>query len=242
MAFKFFKRPLALYYGHGRLQDLAGFRRAVLQTGHYSAADLIWLARHQVTPLAYVSLGEDAGAPAPWHRPQTNAAWHTAYVQVGDPHWQRHLASQVDTALSKGFGGLFLDTLDTVDLFPEDRAAMLELVHALRIQVGTRPLLANRGFNLLPELAELVDGVVVEAFSTRWLPGGGYAALEPSELAWTAAQASSLRALGVRAYALDYCPEDRQNGLGDALAQFARGRAQRHGLVSVASNRDLTRL
>ncbi len=253
MAFRSSK-PLVLYYGHGRLHDLAGFRRAVLQPEHYSAAELDWLNRRRVTPLAYLSLGEDAGPSAPWHRPQSNAAWRTTYVHVGDPGWQRHLARQTDRALSKGFGGLFLDTLDTVDLFPEDRAALLATVATLRTRLGPRPLLANRGFGLLPELSGLVDGVVVEAFSTRWLPEGGCAALADDELEWTAVQAAALRALGVKAYALDYCcQEEGQEGSPDAreadrdgraraLTRFARARARRHSLVSLVSNRDLTRL
>ena len=233
MAFKSSKKPLVVYYGHGRLQALAGFRCAVLQVGHYSAADLAWLKRRGVTPLAYLSIGEDAGPSAPWQRPQSNAAWHTAYVQVGDPRWQQHLRKQADAALAKGFEGLFLDTLDTVDLFLSDRAAFLELVGALQAQLETRPLLVNRGFGLLPELASFVDGVVLEAFSTRWLPEGGCAVLTPEELEWTSAQAAALHTLHIPAYALDYCHTR-------ALAAFARRRARRHGLASLISNRDLT--
>ena len=231
-------KPLVVYYGRGRLHDLAHFQRAVLQPEHYSAPDLTWLQQRGVTPLAYLSLGEDAGPAAPWQRPQTNTDWRTAYVHVGDPRWQRHLIDQVEAALSKGFGGVFTDTLDAVDLFPEDRGALLELLSVLKTQLGPRPLLANRGFTLLPELAQLVDGVVLEAFSTRWLPEGGYAALSADELKWTSAQAAKLRTLDVPAYALDYCPQACQE---NELATFARRRARRHGLASLVSNRNLTR-
>ncbi len=228
-------RSLAVYYGHGRLQALSRYRRVVLQAAHYTPDDLRFLADQGTEPLAYLSLGEDAGPSAPWHRPARNPHWPTTYVYTGHPAWRRHLKENVTAIFDMGFQGLLLDTLDVTDIFPEERAALLYLIADLRVLAEGRTLFANRGFGLLPDLAHLIDGVVFEAFSASWLPEGDCARLGKADLEWTAAQATRLRRLGLHVYALDYCDSVR-------LRRFARRRARRHGLAPLTSNRMLTEL
>lgn len=226
---------LAVYYGSGELGALSRFERVALQPGHYTEGALAQLTLARTLPLAYLSLGEDVGPPAPWQRPARNPDWLGHYVEAGHPGWCETLVRNAEALLARGFGGFLLDTLDTVDLFPEDYAAYLNLVAALRSVAPEGYLLANRGFSLLPELAEHVDGLLFEAFSSTWQADGGTKALSPADLLINTERVRNCESLGLDLYALDYADTP-------SLTAFARSRAASHHLNSLISNRDLTRL
>jgi polysaccharide biosynthesis protein PelA len=226
--------PIAFYYGADQLDRLAGYQRVVLQPCAYSPAELARLRGHGAQPLAYLSLSEDQGPPAPWQRPERNPDWGGAFVHADHPGWVEHVVGQAREALEGGFAGLFLDTLNVELTFPEDVPHLLTLIAALREQAGTSYILANRGFALLPQLAELVDGVLFESFSARWVESG-YAPWPPDVLETHAQVAERLLEFDLDLYALDYADSH-------ALAAFAARRATQFGLHSVISDRALSRL
>ncbi|MGQ9793858.1 MAG: endo alpha-1,4 polygalactosaminidase [Anaerolineae bacterium] len=227
-------QTMAFYYGGGRLPRLTRYAKVVLQPCAYTPEEIGFLLSRKTQPLTYLSLGEDHLASAPWHRKERNAVWNTAYVDLAHPDWIRTRLDQAQRALEAGFQGLFLDTLDTVTLYPEDRKAFLGLVEQLRHLVGQRLLYANRGFHLMPELARLVDGVVLESFSTTWTPWG-YRMLSSHESEYNLRYFFRLLEHGLEIYALDY---------GDRfwLEAYAKLRAAFWGLPTFVSNRDLTRI
>jgi hypothetical protein len=145
------------------------------------------------------------------------------------------VVGQARAAIDAGFGGLFLDGLNLELTFAEDLPHLLSLIEVVRDRVKPGYLLANRGFGLLPRLAELVDGVVFESFSVRWTEDGGYAALPPDMLEYHAQIAEKLGELWVDLYALDYADTP-------GLAAFARRRARQFGLTSVISDKALSRV
>ena len=239
----FFKRkkggPLRssffIYYGFDKLESLKHYKQVVLQPNHYSSDELTLLKENGTRPLAYLSLGEHFAAPgeqAVWQRPARNEDWNTQYVQAGHPAWRKHVRTSVSSYLDKGFEGFFLDTVEMVDVFPEDRSAMLSLIASLQQLTAGMPLVVNRGFSLLPELAGLVDAVLFEGFSTRWT-SDGYEALSPDDLRWTQQVIKQVKRAGLTVYALDYSATPD-------LTSFARQRAAVFGLESLVSNRDLT--
>lgn len=225
--------PLCLYYGAGRLPELSRYERVVLQPDFYAPVELAGLAAAGVRTLAYLSMSEDTGAPAPWQRVEHNPDWGGAYVHVGHPGWVEHVVEQARAAVAAGFGGLFLDTLNVELTFPEDVPHLLALIRVVRDRAEPGYLLANRGFGLLPELAEVVDGVLFESFTARWTVDGGYAAWPPDVLEFHAQIAERLATLELERYALDYAD-------GPGLAAFARRRAAQFGLVSVISDKALS--
>lgn len=227
-------RSLAFYYGQGRLERLCRYQKVVLQTWAYTPEDLTFLRRQRTLPLAYLSLGEDQPIPSPWHRDARNLDWNTVYVDPAHPEWMKNRLEEAQKAVEMGFEGLFLDTLDTVTLFPQDRFIMLGLISQLREKLGARLIFANRGFHLLPELATLVNGVVLESFSTTWTPWG-YRVLPAYELEYNLSCLYRLQGLSLELYALDYA-----NNLW--LEGYARLRALFYGLPTFVSNRNLTRI
>ncbi|WP_433088265.1 hypothetical protein ACQP1P_20145 [Dactylosporangium sp. CA-052675] len=224
--------PIVFYYGTGRLAELAAYRRAVLQPEFYRPPELQSLRGAGTDPLAYLSLSEDQGPPAPWQRPQRNPDWGGAFVHVAHPGWQEHVLRQARDAMNAGFAGLFLDTLNVELTFPEDVAPLLGLVAALRRVAGTGYVLANRGFGMLPHLAEHVDGIVFESFSARWTDDG-YAPWPADVLEDHARVAEGLPRHGLDLYALDYADTP-------GLADFARRRAELFGMECVISDRALS--
>jgi polysaccharide biosynthesis protein PelA len=234
-------RAFAFYYGDGQLNRLAAHRRVVLQGDFYRLDQIGWLLRRGVQPLCYLTLTEDPGPPAPWQRTERNPDWGGAFVHVGHPGWVEHVLAAARSGLAKGFQGLFLDTLNIELTFPEELPALLALVAQLREETArgrAEPpyLLANRGFGLLPGLAELVDGVLFESFTARWTEDG-YAEWPLDTLEVHAQYAERLLRLDLEVYALDYAPD--QHG---ELAERARTRAHQFGMPCFLSDRAVGRL
>jgi hypothetical protein len=234
-------RAFAFYYGDGQLDRLAGYRRVVLQGDFYTAEQVGWLHRQGVQPMCYLTLTEDPGPPAPWQRPEHNPDWGGAFVHVGHPGWVEHVLAAARRGLDKGFRGLFLDTLNIELTHPEELPDLLALVAQLREETArgrAAPpyLLANRGFGLLPRLADLVDGVLFESFTARWTDDG-YGCWPLDTLEVHAQYAERLLRLDVELYALDYA--DDPDG---ELADRARTRAHQFGMPCFVSDRALSRL
>jgi hypothetical protein len=228
------QEPIAFYYGAGQLDRLARYRRVVLQPEFYSAPELAQLTARHVQPLAYLSLSEDQGPPAPWQRSERNPDWGGAFVYVGHPGWVEHVIGQAKAAIASGFAGLFLDTLNVELTFPQDVPQLLTLVAAIREEAKPAYLLANRGFGMLPRLADLVDGVLFESFSVRWVDSG-YAPWPPDVLEHHAQIAERLLELDLDLFALDYADSP-------GLTDFAHRRARLFALHSFVSDRALSRL
>jgi len=204
--------PIAVFRGSGSLEALLCYRRAVLRPEMYVRHELTELEQGGTLPLAHLSLAEGT-------------------VRSEDPGWPERVRSEAESALDSGFAGLFLDRLDFGPRRPE---VVLGLVAALRETCGSHYLMANGGFALLPRLAELVDGVLFESFTTRCLEGG-YAPWPPDVLDQNARVAERLLGYDLNLYALDYAEDD-------ALASFAVGRARQFGMTCFVSDTSLTRL
>ena len=226
--------PICFYYGAGQLEALTRYRRVVLQPDFFEPKQLAYLASAEVQTLGYLSLSEDQGPPAPWQRLERNPDWGGAFVHVDHPLWVDHVVGQAKAAMGAGFYGLFLDTLNVELTFPEDVPHLLTLVAAIAEEAKPGYLLANRGFGMLPQLGELVDGVLFESFTARWTDDG-YAPWPPDVLEFHAQIAERLLQLDVELYALDYADTP-------GLADFAVRRAWQFGLQCVVSDRALSRV
>lgn len=228
-------KPIAFYYGAGELNKLIGYQRVVLQSDFYSAGEIAWLKSHGTFPLAYMTLSEDTGPPALWQRKERNPDWGGAYVEVSSPDWMNHVVKQAKEALNKGFLGLFLDTLDIADAFPEEAPHMLMLVAHLREQTRPAYLMANRGFTLMPRLAEFVDAHLFESFSVAWTREGTYQAWPQTVLEDHARLAEQLVQTDLELFALDYADTPD-------LEAFAYHRAHQFGLQLFISDKALSKV
>lgn len=142
--------------------------------------------------IAYISIGEDSG---PWKvgdglgengyasyyiynekgEPTKNPSWPSYFVDAGNPVWQAQVLSKAKAIMDFGVDGLFLDTLDTVDVAYETLGGIVDLVRRLdeELPEGTK-LVPNRGFTAFPHISQYVDGIMFESFSTTYDDDSGY--------------------------------------------------------------------
>ncbi len=207
--------------------------------------------------LGYLSLGEIersrasvATLAAAGALKAANPDWPDArMIDLRHPAWRAEVIDTLIPAIvAKGYDGVFLDTLDIAEAMeradPVANAGMIaaagRLVAAMRAAFPALPIVMNRGYALLPDSAEMVDGVLGEAMATRWsFADRRYERLSDADWSW---QADRLRAACARNAALvpmtlDYWdPADSVT----VAALYARQRAA--GFVPYVSTLALDRL
>ena len=193
-------RNYACYYGHEQLAALATYDLVILQPTHYSAENLTYLKQNQTHTVAYLSIGEEynASPTSPWRlydenaQPLYNPAWQTAFVDCRSAEWRAHLLETVIPAIVKrGYQGIFIDTIDVQVHFPITRSGVMRLLLEMRQRFPSLTFVVNRGFNILPNIINFVDGIMFESFST-YHEKGVYAAWQQRDLDYTSAVAQQL--------------------------------------------------
>jgi hypothetical protein len=109
-----------------------------------------------------------------------------------------------------GVDGYFLDTVETTVLYPACRAGMLELIRKLRAAHPQAVIVLNRGFDVIADSAEEVDGLMYESFTLSYDQATkSYVMMRPSALDFTLRQMETVlrpqqKAYGLVVLALDY--------------------------------------
>src|SRR5690606_7966314 len=144
------------YADNAPLPELAQFDWVVLEPGHNSAKEVAFLRSQGSEPFAYLSVGEyhgDLATLAGGASAVRNAAWNS---QVMDPRsgvWRRQLLAQADELVKQGYGGLFLDTLDSFQVLPAaerpaQRDALISLLRQMHRRHPELKLFFNRDFEI----------------------------------------------------------------------------------------------
>lgn len=208
----------ACYYGSFH-PDLRRFDFVIVESAALTAGQIAQLKRAGTLVVAYLSIGEQiepADLKASYlfldtkGNPVKNKAWGSYYVNAADENWRKLIFNQAEKLYQMGFDGLFLDTLDTAELYPQSAPGMASLVRELRRQFPEGILVANRGFTILPHIADVLDGLLFECFSSdydaqskRCYQLEGQATTENRELFHSLLQPFVKRGLTV--LTLDYC-------------------------------------
>ena len=158
------------------------------------------LRKRGKTLLGYLSLGEVSQARSYFGELRSaglllmeNPNWKGSFmIDLRSPHWTERVLDQlVPERLRSGFDGVFLDTVDNAAylerLDPERFEGMIDaavgLVHQIRLRHPTAPIMMNRGYELLGEVADHIDFVLGESVlsdydfdtkSYRWVADGEY--------------------------------------------------------------------
>jgi len=245
-----------IYYGVQDLPVLARFDLAVLDP-EVDAYTIDRYRRSGGLALAYISVGE-VHASRPFAATleaqglllHSNDRWPDArYVDLRDIRWQaRVLDDIVPAILQRGFGGVFLDTLDDA-AYLESReprryagmtAAAIELVHALRERYPAIPIMVNRGYALLPRIARDIDMVLGESLhSTYDFSARAYVKVADSDVRWQREQLMSARRQqsDLLLFSLDYWSPADQDGISQLYAQ-----SRASGFIPYIATIDLTQV
>jgi polysaccharide biosynthesis protein PelA len=170
-----------VYYGQTADERLlATYDIVILDPGFLGSLELIKSGGAQI--YGYVSLGEVRTTSASYDRLhpgavlEPNAAWpDVRRVDVREAAWRRYILDEVVASIaSAGFDGLMLDTLDTPGWLEQVepqryrgmRQAAVDLVTAIRIQYPAMKLIMNRGYDILPEVINVLDAIIAESLLT----------------------------------------------------------------------------
>ena len=135
--------------------------------------------KHKVITLAYVSIGEVHGddpdrklLAEKGNILMKNEEWGSYVVDITQSQWQEMVIRQVDKAMTEGFDGVMLDTVDSPlywtqqhlpDCLAETRASAVKLIHDIRAKYPNKKIMLNRGFEILPEAGPDLDYVLAES-------------------------------------------------------------------------------
>ena len=171
---------------------------------------------------AYVSVGEVlsnrayfSAIPRRWLTGR-NKEWDSAIVDQSARGWPAFFVNRVIAPLAKrGFRGFFLDTLDSYQLIARNehdrapqRAGLVAVIRAIKKRYPDAHLILNRGFEILPEVHDLVSAVAFESLYGRWDQGNRqYGDVPQADRDWLLGQARAVRdRYGLPAVSIDYCP------------------------------------
>lgn len=213
-------RNFAFYYGtHVPVPELSAFDTVVVEPG--SGFDPKAVDTPHTAWLAYVSVGEVTQArayfkeiPKDWLRGE-NKAWGSVIVDQAVPQWPEFFVDRVIAPLwARGFRGFFLDTLDSYQLEAKtdserarQQAGIVAVVKTIKSRYPSARLILNRGFELLPQVHDLVYAVAFESLYRSWNQAQQrYEEVTPADREWLLAQVKATKAYGLPVVSIDYCP------------------------------------
>jgi len=193
--------------------------------------------------LGYVTAGETAPASPSWALAQgkdfiagKNENWGSLVVDMRSAQWQAVLLDVViPQVLAEGFDGVFLDTIDSslalaggkdAAKYTGMRASILDFLRTLRQRHPDIHICLNRGFELLPEAAPLINSLLIEDLSYGYdFEKKRYRAVEPQVRAALVEMARKGLAANadLTVLTLDYAPPSQKDRIKDAI-NFSRSK------------------
>lgn len=236
----------AFYYGQSLPRELATtYDQVVVQPDH--VGDPAAIRALGAEPVAYFSVGEAAPSQISGLQPAwilaKNAAWASLVMDLANPDYRAYLVARFEVLYARGFHRLFLDTLDSYQLAAKtdaarakQRAGIVALLKAFKAKHGDVQMIVNRGFELLPEIAPLVSGVVAESLFDRWDAGRKqYTRVPENDREWLLAKLREAQSLHLPVTVIDYRPTNER----DAARETAK-RIQKLGFEPWVCNGDLS--
>lgn len=241
---------VAFYYGPAPFPpELRAFDTWVVEPANISDTD--WVAKHQERLFAYVSLGEARSdhpyfsrIPGDWLR-GNNRKWQSHVIDQAAPGWPQFLVDQIVAPLhQRGYRNFFLDTVDSYHLLansPEERArqerGLIRAIRELKARYPDARLIINRGFEILPQISDVVFAVAAESLFQSWdNERKQYAAVPEPDRQWLSAELVRVRdQYRLPVIVIDYvAPSDR------ALARDVAKQIRGLGFIPWVTSGDLT--
>ncbi|MDO9420299.1 MAG: bifunctional glycoside hydrolase 114/ polysaccharide deacetylase family protein [Herminiimonas sp.] len=231
---------IAFYYGsQPPIPELQSFDRVVVDPGSNVMPKQL---SSRTKWMAYVSVGEVERnrdyaklIPREWLIGK-NEVWQASVVDQSAPGWPSFYLKNVIAPLwERGFRGFFLDTLDSYQLVAKTPEAVAHqqagLIAVIRLIKSTYPdaeLILNRGFEILPDVAQLASAVTFESLYRGWnQTDKRYVEVNEADRQWLLSQAKTISDVyRLPVIAIDYCdPADT------ACKQFAIDKIKTHNIV-----------
>lgn len=161
-----------------RRQVARDYNLLIVESDQYNKAEMDSLKTDSNTVIAYISLGEvDRNR---WYFSLleergflgVNENWDSPYLNLADSVTRSILLDKVvENIMTKGYDGLFLDTIDNVAPYTERahlEPYMLQLIKEIRNRYPDAVIIQNAGLFLLDRTRHLIDGVLIEDIATLY--------------------------------------------------------------------------
>ena len=224
-------QSIAFYYQQvDSVRELLSYDRVVVSPDGITPRQLSQLQAAGVQVFAYLSVGE-AIAPVPEGLRQAilteNTSWQSLVMDLQQSVWQKHLTDSSAQLISRGFDGLFLDTLDSYMLAPQamqsaQRDALVNLIN--RFAAISPRLILNRGFEILAALDAKPAAVVAESLYYGFdAQNRRYVSQTDADINWLKQRLKSVQQQGIEAIVLDYLPGNTPERIAAAERILADG-------------------
>lgn len=242
---------VAFYYGPDtRLEELHAFDITVVDPDQ--GFDPVAWRRGSGELYAYVSVGEvhpsrswSAEIPPSW-KLGSNEAWASTVMDQRNPAWREFALTRIFEPLwQRGYRGFFLDTLDSYQLAGKagdpaaQQAGLVSLIRALRARFPGIRLIANRGFELLPDIAGELEAIAAESLYRGWNQSARqYREVPPADREWLHARLDEARSrYQLPVIVIDYLPASERAQMRDTVRQI-----RQHGFIPWVSTGQLDTL
>ena len=229
-------KSIAFYYGpNPPANALSQFDRLVLEPENIRPSELSELTRNGTVAYAYLSVGE-VGEHRNWFDqiPQdavvgTNGDWNSKLMNLSDPAWQRFLLQRAAELDRRGYGGLFLDTMDSYQLYvksdaerDKQEAALANLVYRLKRKYPQLSIITNRGFEVIDRIGLYIDAVAAESLYSGWNNGKQtYTDVPAEDREWLQQKFRTIRQqFAIDTIAIDYLPASKRSEARSIAAQI----------------------
>ena len=173
-----------------------------------------------------------------------NQVWKSDLVDPSEDSWQKFVLERLaPSILDKGFDGFFLDTAESIEILaandPQNaelyRNGLIELIRKLRSAHPEAEIVVNRGFSVLPELYDTVDGVLAESLYRSYDYGEGtYDEVASEDSDWLLGHLIPARDAGLDVYIVDFLPLAERD-----LAEKTVERIHGDGFIPLVTEPDL---
>ena len=243
-------RSAAFYYGPKPPVDvLSQFDRLIVEADNITANELDSLKADGARVYAYLSVGEigpdrsySSSIDPSWVL-GTNEAWGSKVLDLTNPTVRSFLLQQVSTLHGAGYQGLFLDTMDSFNLYAKTDAQRAEqsqgLTMFIREMASRYPdiqLIANRGFEVLDNVSEHFEAVVAESLYAGWDNSKqAYVQVPAGDREWLLGKLEHVKnTLGLDVIVIDYLPPSQR-----PTARTVAEKIAEHGYIPWVTNPSL---
>lgn len=216
-------KSLAIYYSSDiPWQQLQLFDTIIVEPEQVK--DQKQIQKLQPALYAYVSLGEvdrysryRQAIPKKWLK-TTNDNWDSSVIDQTQTGWQRFFIDKIITPLwQQGYRNFFLDTIDSYQLFAksansrqQQEAAIIKLIKSIKQRYPKAKIILNRGFEILPQVHSLIDGLLAESLYKSYDAGRRqYVDVPQQERSWLLNELNKAKQYNLDIYIVDYLPVDQ---------------------------------
>lgn len=233
----------AVFYAPKPPVELLGkFQRVIVEADNLRPDELKALHQQGAKVFAYLSIGE-VSPSRPWYKQVApdwilgrNQVWDSDVLDLTQAGWQDFIREKLVKPLAEqGYDGLFLDTLDSFNLYvttaearQRQADALAGLLKTIRKTWPQMQLIANRGFEVMPDIAPLLEAVVAESLFASWDNAKQkYQPADPAGQEWLLQRLQAIRKdYGLDVVIIDYLPPAHRDD-----ARKLAGRIQELGFV-----------